>query len=190
MTTMKRARWIPARWLTVLGLVTCSACGDDYEQVGVLFCPGPPEVATEELEAVSAVFEKRCGTLDCHGHIARPLKIYGRAGLRFFDALELKDPNVAVANETYPGGKKTTEQELDLNRRSICGLEPEKMTRVLTGEIPPDDLLLLQKPLEVHAHKGGKLFTASKNDPGVLCISSWLARAVNTTACIEAVQLP
>src|SRR5690606_33232984 len=114
--------------------------------------------------AVSPVIEQRCGSLDCHGSIARPFRVYGSRGLRHIDVYDpdavnqLSDPSLAEENGTYPGtdGKATptTEAEMEQTRRSACGLEPEKINRVINGELRPEDLLLVRKPLEIERHKG------------------------------------
>ena len=46
---------------------------------GVTDAKCPP---IEDFRSVSALLEQRCGTLDCHGDVARPFKLYGRIGLR------------------------------------------------------------------------------------------------------------
>jgi hypothetical protein len=171
-------------------LIVAASCGGNYDKPTILLCPSEPEVTNDDLRAVSGVFEKRCGTLDCHGDIARPLKIYGQNGLRHFTDVELADPNVAVDAGTIPGGSAgTTDEELALNQRSICGVEPERTAAVLNGNLAPEDLLILRKPLTVEDHKGAQLFIA-KSDPGAVCIISWLNRAVDRTSCTEAVQAP
>lgn len=164
-------------------MVACAmflvACADDFPGSAVALCPTP-----EDFEVVSAVMEKRCGTLDCHGSLARPLKIYGRNGLRFLTNEELQDPTLIEANETYPGGKSTTATEYEFNRRSMCGVEPEKTTAVVNDLIPPSELLLLRKPLEIEHHKGGALFI--KGGVGSVCVESWLDGDVNVTECNQA----
>src|SRR5687768_7895351 len=62
---------------------------------------------------VAAVFEKRCASLDCHGQVARNLRLYSSRGLRL--------PNDAGL---LPGAGDTTQDELAANYQSILTLEP------------------------------------------------------------------
>jgi hypothetical protein len=164
--------------------VGLAGCQEEGTAIPVV-CPqgGQP------FRAVSAVFEKTCGTLDCHGDIGRPMKIYGQNGLRSFTAEDLLNPGPAVDAGRSPGGElQTTDEELDFNRRSICGLEPEKMARVYNLEIPATELMLLRKALEVERHKGGKLFI--ETSPGKVCIETWLTGDVNIQECDTAALSP
>ncbi len=129
-----------------------------------------------EFTTVSPVFERRCGTLDCHGQEGRPLRIYSGRGLRL--------PNDAGL---VPGSGDTTPAEITANYRSVIGLEPEEMSRVVAGEDPPRTLLILAKPLMLQAHKGGPAL-APVNDPGETCITSWLlGTGVDKQACSDAI---
>ena len=110
---------------------------------------------------MSPVFERRCGTLDCHGQVGRPLRIYSGLGLRL--------PNDAG---NTPGSNATTPDEITANYRAVIGLEPEQMSRVEAGQIPVTDLLILAKPLMLEAHKGGPAIASG--DSAETCITSWL----------------
>ncbi len=164
--------------------------------------PGPQVTACGDLATfapVSNVLEKRCGTLDCHGNLARPFRLYGKGGLRLATAEELQDPEVAKVNGTVSGGNGTTTGEFELNWRSLCGLEPEKMTAVQAGKpcpnekddgpCEPQDLLIMRKPLgpEIDGgerHKGGQLFL--KGGPGYTCLESWILDDLVLADCSEA----
>ncbi len=128
----------------------------------------------------STVLERRCGTLDCHGQVGRPLRLYGQYGLRFVD--DAGD---------VPGQAATTATEHEANYQSVIGLQPELMTEVVQGSAPPQDLMLLRKPLQLERHKGGAVFV--DGDDGETCILSWLAGAqpggpgTNFAACTAAV---
>jgi hypothetical protein len=129
-----------------------------------------------EFTTVSPVFERRCATLDCHGQVGRPLRIYSGLGLRL--------PNDAG---NAPGTSATTPDEIAANYRAVIGLEPEEMSRVVALEDPPRTLLILAKPLMLQAHKGGPAL-APTGDPGETCITSWLVGGgVDKAACAAAV---
>ena len=138
----------------------------------------------EDFPPVSLVLERRCGTLDCHGALARPLKIYSGNGLRLATLEEIGDAGVAQENETIPGGRATSPEEFEANWRSVCGLEPEKTLRVVTGEIPPEDLMVLRKPLLLEEHKGAQLFL--EGDPGATCVSCWFRGFPEVVECLDA----
>lgn len=124
----------------------------------------------DDFRPVSSVLEQRCGTLDCHGDASRPLKIYGRIGLR----APLLDPDAGIdADNYYSGGQEqTTPAEIELNYRSLCGLEPEIITEVVTEGAPVGDLTLVRKPRLQEKHKGGKIWDEGK--PGDRCLVKWL----------------
>jgi hypothetical protein len=149
---------------------------------GVGACIAPTDSAPEknacppadEFPIVSQLLERRCGTLDCHGQPGRSLRIYGRYGLR--------KPSKAD-NPTYvPGGiTPTTQDELDSNYHSVCGLEPEKMADVVGKKASVDTLTLVRKPRLTEAHKGGRVLP--QNGDGDKCLVSWIKGAVDLDAC-------
>jgi len=131
---------------------------------GVVTVKCPPE---EDFKQVSPVLEQRCGTLDCHGNPARPMRIYGSIGLRAPDKKEANNANY------YPGGSEpTTDNEISLNYRAICALEPEIMAQVVTGAQRPEKLTLVRKPRLSEKHKGGRVWDQGK--PGDQCLTNWL----------------
>lgn len=133
-----------------------------------------PDRAT--FAPVSALLERRCGSLDCHGIAARNLRIYGHEGLRL-------DP----ASRPVSMPSSTTNAEISENYLSVVGLEPELMSQVVNEKATnPLRLTLLRKPLGTENHKGGTLFVAG--DVQMTCITSWLAGSVDTTACAAAVD--
>ena len=144
-----------------LALLACSAADITYPDGGTRYTN---VLAPDEMEFtnVSPVFEHHCGTLDCHGQIGRPLRIYSGLGLRL--------PNDAG---NVPGMGATTPEEIADNYYSVIGLEPEEMSRVIAGVDAPTKLLILAKPLELEAHKGGPAMV--QGDPSYNCITSWLA---------------
>lgn len=115
--------------------------------------PFDPLATDDPFVLVSEVLEKRCASLDCHGALARPLRIYGSSGLRrpepdlgtegcalgdncgegriCKEGTGCLDSKIYDYAEYYSGGSiNTTPSERLENWRSICGLEPELMTVV------------------------------------------------------------
>ncbi len=130
---------------------------------------------------VTTVFEKRCGSLDCHGSLARNMRIYSSGGLRL--------PN---EGGTAPGQGATTLDEITANYLSITNLEPEQMTQVVAHGADPYSLLILKKPLELERHKGGPAIT--RGDDAETCIVSWLktgsGNTVDKNSCAKAAVFP
>ena len=129
---------------------------------------------------VTTVFERRCGSLDCHGSIGRNLRIYSQNGLRL--------PNEAGLR---PGQGETTLDEITANYQSLLTLEPEQTNKVLDGA-DPNTLLILKKPLELEKHKGGPAIR--KGDDAERCIISWLKEdllnPIDKDACTRAAIFP
>lgn len=130
--------------------------------------------------SVSGFIERRCGTLDCHGQVGRPLRIYGGRGLRILD-----DGGHAPGN---PGA--TTDAEVVANFQAVVGLEPELMSQVVAdpGNFPPTRLLLLKKPRALERHKGGLVI--NQGDDADRCITSWVLGQVDTKSCETATAVP
>lgn len=129
---------------------------------------------------VSTVFEKRCGSLDCHGSTSRNLRIYSSRGLRL--------PNDAGL---VPGNGDTTSDEILSNYHSILSLEPERTNELLAGA-DPLTLLVVKKPLELEKHKGGPAM--KRGDDAERCITTWLKEGpdspLDKDACNQAAIFP
>ena len=180
---MKRSRFSAA---LVLGLVVSAlggCLGADAKATVDFKCPSKPAFTGEipdaglPVQSVSAFMERRCGTLDCHGSTYRPMRIFGRLGLR--------DP----AENNVTGGKATTAAELDANYASVCNVEPEKMSQAAAdfGQ-SAEQLLLMEKARGVEGHKGGVVVTPGS--AGDECILSWLRgdmAAKVATTCQKAI---
>lgn len=115
---------------------------------------------------VQPVLEARCATLDCHGNVERPLRLYAATGLRASDLL--RDRPLAA-------------EELTANVRSLAAVDPGAT---------PEASLVVSKPLAGgQAHEGGELWTTA-DEPQVVCVRSWLAGAVDVAACTTAAAQP
>ena len=136
---------------------------------------------------VSTVYEKRCGSLDCHGDPSRNLRIYSSNGLRL--------PNDGGFK---PGSGETTLDEVTANYQSLMNVEPEITNRVIDGA-DPNELLIMKKPLydenlgQGEKHKGGPAL--KKGDDAERCILSWfnedaLVTPVDKGACARAAIFP
>ena len=168
--------------------MSCAVLGAALMSTMQLACEEIPSAyiiecgSEEEFPDVSPVLEKRCGTLDCHGHDQRWFRLYGELGLRHADELN------------QSGGDATTELELEANYRSICSSEPNKISEVTQdpGGQSVNQLLLVRKARGIERHKGGKVLDSF--DDADLCIVGWL-RGDNPksvrSACQKALdQLP
>jgi len=177
-----------------------AACGAAAASFAALSCAGTPdpsntvtilEPAYDEFvgggsngSGVHTFLENQCATLDCHGQVGRPLRLYSVDGLR--------EPNDAGI---ISGAGELTPSELYANFLSVVGLTPEEMNRVVAGLDPPTQLLLLQKPLGLVSHKGGVRILQSNLDPMYVCLTTWLEApsgeaAFNAAACTQAAALP
>jgi hypothetical protein len=165
-----RARGLrPAWWLAAA--LSCGACnGVDPEAVTIARCPD-----AGEFVHVSPWVESTCGTLDCHGQLARPMRVYGTSGLR-----------LDAADRT--GGDATTPAERDATMRSLCSLEPERTAEAVAGRLAADELLVVGKGRgDVH-HEGGVLMRAG--DDGDRCFITWLSGKADVDACDRAATSP
>lgn len=132
-----------------------------------------PCIDRASFEAVSGYMEVGCGTLDCHGSVARPLMILGELGLR-------------QSSQDYPGGTPTTTDEVDANWHSLCGLQPEVITALSQGEASAPDSLIVQKGRATVHHKGAAVFL--EGSAADRCITAWLSGTADNEACSAARQ--
>lgn len=99
----------------------------------------------------------RCGSLDCHGDMRRPFRLYGGGGLRLVPELR---------------GDFTSPEEVRANVLAFAGISPASAAGADASEH-----LALRKGLAVDAgglaHVGGDVW-ASVEDPGYRCVSAWL----------------
>jgi hypothetical protein len=184
---MKARRSEEARRPITALLAACAALATVASAIG---CAGIEPDAVQEIAAppfeenafrdVSNVLEQRCGTLDCHGAMARPFRIYGQPGLRRYEPEGSE--NVEDYSQYYSGGlQATTGAELRDNYRSLCGLEPELLEQVFAKKADPQVLTLVRKARLLEKHKGGLLW--NKGEPGDVCLTNWLTGNIDTAQC-------
>jgi hypothetical protein len=120
--------------------------------------------------------ENHCGSLDCHGSIARNLRVYGANGLRL-------DPNDISGSENNPGASaQTTQAEYDATYRAVTMLEPELMAQVLADHgADPQRLTMVRKARGTEHHKGGS--PMPEGSPGDRCLVSWLSGQIDKSTC-------
>jgi hypothetical protein len=167
--------------LALLPVASSGCSGVDEKAYASVDCP-PFGENGDAFRPVSAVIERRCGTLDCHGNSARPMRIYGQYTLRRPE--EEGSKNVKDFDEYFTGGKEpTTEAELADNYQGMCALEPEIMARVVAKKkgSAPEDLTLVRKPRLLEKHKGGLLW--NKGDDGDTCLVNWILGDDDTSPC-------
>jgi hypothetical protein len=170
---MKRALFAALVASSVVGLIVWSAS-----------C-SPPSSARIGVDAPSeALFPRpadvlayRCGSLDCHGTIARNFIIWSCYGLRL--------EQDAAPGCRDMGGTNTTNAEYDSTYRSLVGLEPVVMSQVVaSGGQNPDLLTFIRNARGEEEHKGGKLWDAGSIED--VCMAQWLSGDSNTPATCTA----
>ena len=176
--------------LTTAIVVACAATPDPTEVTNIYVSSkafsdfaGVPTAAPPEIGVIGFI-TYRCGTLDCHGQIGRPFRLFSQNGIRLVDD---------AGNVSGGIGEGTTEAEIFADYTSAIGVQPELTSKVFAGYLDPHSLLLLRKPLGLERHKGGQVM--SPGDNGDLCLSSWLtdgqeAGGVNFVACGKAAASP
>jgi hypothetical protein len=171
-----KTRTVSAFALAIAACGSCAAAPDPNQAALV----SPPDRAQFITGGVNDFLERRCGALDCHGQIGRPLRIYGAVGLR------KTDPRTPAAARPVTG---TTLDEKTDNYLAVIDLEPEAIGYANATKGAFDDLLLLRKPLGIEnggvRHKGGPVLRAI-GDPGFRCLQSWIGGAVATQDCTDA----
>jgi hypothetical protein len=121
---------------------------------------------------VAQLLVVRCGSLDCHGTVARNMRLYGSAGLRWSSS---DRPFVPLCD---------TQDEVAQDYESVVDLEPETMSAVVAaGGANPQQLTMVRKARGTESHKGGQIWT--QGDDSDTCLTSWLAGSTDEGACIR-----
>jgi hypothetical protein len=149
--------------------LACSTAPSDAR-----FVATAPDFAS--FPPVALMLIQACGTLDCHGTVARNLRLYGNTGLRFLPT----DVPTAL--------KPTTDAEIEQDYTSLVGLEPEAISTVVaSGGSNPERLTLVRKARGTEAHKGGRIIVPG--DERDLCLTGWLAGSADASSCTRALTL-
>ncbi len=148
---------------------------------GAAACSAPPAdnraafsaPARDAFPAVGEALGSHCGSLDCHGHVARNLRIYSFKGLRL---------------EGKPGDGVTSPTEYDQTYDSVVAIDPEVLGTVVDeGGDRPERWIVVSKGRGSEAHKGN-IAMAPGGDADV-CLISWIAGAVDEEACTAAAEI-
>jgi len=147
-------------WRALAALcLSASACQAPSEPTQRITA-GDPELYASYVQPY---LEVGCATLDCHGDLGHPLRLFSELGLRSEAALR---PD-AISEQREP--RALTEGELEDNQLSIASI-------ALASRAPAEHLALL-KPLAVAAggiaHEGPTLWPSTKA-PGYQCLRAYL----------------
>jgi hypothetical protein len=152
----------------LLSLLLACACGGGVDPEVPLTTGAPAPSLADYATSVHPILEARCATLDCHGDLGRPLRLYAETGLRALDSLRRNATPI-------------TPDELNANLRAILAVDPSP---------PSVESLFMSKPLAGGIdHAGGDVW-ASPADPQPACVLGWLqgrsADPVVAAACAAA----
>lgn len=130
----------------------------------------------DEFDAVDAVLEPHCGTLDCHGSPARNFRVYGVYGLR-------------LNGRDVTGSPDTTEAEVTATYQAIVGVDPESLSAVFHDRgRDAQRWLVMRKARGVENHKGGSPLPSGTH--GDRCLLAWISGSTDQTECSEDVFGP
>lgn len=201
---MSRPRALRYAFVTaILAMPLSFACSSAPTASDTITVNGPSLADFAGTGGVGAVFERNCGSLDCHGSDSRAMRIYSQYGLRkppglvtIYEPVEAgaeggtddtTDDTDNDAGPNIPGKAPTTPEEVLANYQSIVSLEPRVMQAVVKGG-DPYQLLILKKPLLIEKHKGGPAL--HKGGDAENCISGWLKDKLDKAACAAGSKLP
>ncbi len=167
------ARLLAACGALPIAIAIATACATP--SADTRFVATPPDRAT--FAPVAQMLVQTCGTLDCHGTVARNFKIYGNTGLRY------------AASDVPSALTATTSDEMDQTFASLVGLEPEILSEVVTSAgDKPERLTLVRKARGTEHHKPGAII--AQGDDRDICLTTWLAGRVDSNACARALTYP
>jgi hypothetical protein len=159
-TRTRGAAWSASSALAAALVLVAGGCARDQGVVSL------DELDPESYARdVQPIFEARCATLDCHGDVGRPLRLYAETGLRARD--DLRDLPM-------------TEEELLANVRSVEAVDPGS---------PFAEGLMVLKPLAQAsggvAHEGDDVWQ-DREEPQARCVIAWLSDESDDAAVQEA----
>ncbi len=132
--------------------------------------------ARSSFDAVHAVLEPHCGTLDCHGSSARNLRVYGVYGLR-------------ASGTDVTGSPDTTEAEVTATYEALVLVDPESLSEVFHDRGgDPERWLVIRKARGVENHQGGS--PLPRGSHGDRCLVYWIAGSTDQSDCSEDVFGP
>jgi hypothetical protein len=127
-----------------------------------------------DFRDVSEMIGAKCGSLDCHGQVGRPLRLYSGRGLR-----------LAADDTSGHGGTRSAEHEANFS--ALTGLEPELICDVVGAHgRDPERLTVVRKALGREAHKGGAPIAA--DSAAASCLLDWLNGRVPRERCKAAAE--
>jgi hypothetical protein len=174
---------LAAALLSASAVSSCSAVPAN-QRIGI----DAPSGSEAQFGPVGDYLANRCGTLDCHGSMSRNFRVYGCEGMRL-DPKTLPGCSSILVPGQPPMINTTTPAEHAATYRSLVGLEPTVMSEVYDNQGEhPELLTFVRKARGLEAHKGGAIITPG--DVQDICITSWLARNTNATACGQATGYP
>jgi len=113
---------------------------------------------------VQPVIRDTCTSMDCHGVVGRPLRLYAHYGLRLDASLRDEDES---------------DLEIQANILSLASVDPDR---------PADENLVVLKPLATFEggidHVGGDIW-ADRNADGYRCLEGWIAGAIPGDSAAE-----
>jgi hypothetical protein len=156
-------------------VVSCASIPNSSRYTEIL----TPDFGQFKNDGVDDFITARCASLDCHGQVGRPLRLYSRTGLRL-----LSDA------DNVPGGNSLSDDEVTANFQAVVGLEPEHLSQVVADPTnnPPQLLLFIGKPRNLIIHKGGQV--NAPLDDGDVCLTSWVTGSANQADCENAASVP
>jgi hypothetical protein len=156
--------------LLVAWALTCAAaCASPPADQRVVY--GAP--ARDVFPAVGDVLGSHCGSLDCHGHPARNMRIYAYNGLRLADV---------------SGAGITTDAEYAASYESVISIDPEALAAVLDeGGARPERWIVVSKGRGSEHHKGNVAMVPGEDADR--CVTSWLEGALDQEACVAAAEI-
>ena len=129
--------------------------------------------ARDVFPPVGDMLGSYCGSLDCHGHVARNLRIYGFKGLRLQDV---------------PGVGVTSQAEYDQTYDAVVAIDPEVLgTLVEEAGDRPERWIVVSKGRGSEAHKGNVAMVPG--GPADRCLLSWIAGMLDGEACAAAAEI-
>ncbi|HVW24663.1 MAG TPA: hypothetical protein VHC69_04805 [Polyangiaceae bacterium] len=130
----------------------------------------------DDFDAVDAVLEVHCGTLDCHGSPARNFRVFGVYGLR-------------LNGSDVTGSPDTTEAEVTATYEAIVTVDPESLSAVYHDRgRDPQRWLAVRKSRGLENHTGGAPLPAGGH--GDRCLIAWLGKSADQSDCTEDVFGP
>lgn len=174
--TLYHARYMMAASCMLLGALGLGSVGTGCSTTDPAARESSGSLDRASFPPVADLYQRRCGSLECHGSTYRNFRLYGLYGHR-------------LDGTHKPDAPDTTVAEYDASYQAFLGLEPQILREVIAGGgVDATRLTVVRKGRGEEAHKGG--IPVQPGSAADKCILGWIRNVPDAVSCKAALKSP